>query len=53
MSNSISDAIKIYSVTAAQDVAEALARITIDCIQEDSAVGFMAPLTIERALSFW
>lgn len=44
---------KIYPVTSEQNVAEALARISIDCVEEGSAVGFMAPLTMERALSYW
>lgn len=49
----MNNTIKIYSVTSEQNVAEALAEITIDCVEEGSAVGFMHPLSKEKAVNFW
>ena len=32
---------------------EALASVTIDCVEGGASIGFMNPLTRDRALSFW
>jgi GNAT superfamily N-acetyltransferase len=32
---------------------DALARVTIDCVEGGASIGFMDPLTHERAMAFW
>ncbi len=42
---------RLYSVDPAQ--IEALADVLIDCVEGGASVGFMLPLTRDRALAFW
>lgn len=42
---------RVTSLTVAE--LEALAAITIDCVEGGASVSFMQPLTMERALAFW
>lgn len=37
----------------AHSVVEALAEVLIDCVEGGASVGFMSPLSRERALQFW
>jgi GNAT superfamily N-acetyltransferase len=39
--------------TAALAEAEALSELLVDCVEGGASLGFMAPLTRDRALAFW
>jgi GNAT superfamily N-acetyltransferase len=47
------DTVRVDRVTAEPAVAEALADVLIDCVEGGASVGFMHPLSRERALAFW
>ena len=42
---------RLYTVTPAEQ--QALAAVLLDCVKGGASVGFMSPLTPERALAFW
>ncbi|MBZ5558186.1 MAG: GNAT family N-acetyltransferase [Acidobacteriia bacterium] len=42
---------RLHTVDAAQ--IDALAGVTIDCVEAGASIGFMDPLTRERAVAFW
>jgi GNAT superfamily N-acetyltransferase len=48
-----SEAISIRRATADQATTEALADVTIDCVEGGASIGFMQPLSRSRALEFW
>jgi len=49
----MSDSVRIYRANAGRATAEALADVLIDCVESGASVGFMLPLSRERALAFW
>lgn len=44
---------RIRRSTNSPDEAEQLAAVTIDVVERGASVGFMLPLSVERATSFW
>jgi ribosomal protein S18 acetylase RimI-like enzyme len=44
---------RIRRATSAPQVAEALADVLLDCVESGASVGFMHPLSREKALAFW
>ena len=49
----MTDTFRIHRATPEPAVAEALADVLIDCVEGGASVGFMHPLSRERALAFW
>lgn len=47
------EAISIRRATADRVTAEALADVTMDCVEGGASIGFMQPLCRSRALEFW
>jgi len=48
------DACSVRRVTGLTEaVAQGLARVLIDCVEGGASVGFMLPMTEEKALAFW
>jgi len=43
----------IRRVTSGDDVAAGLAEVLVDCVEGGASVGFMLPLTRQRAEAFW
>ncbi len=48
-----SEAISIRRATHDSTTAEALADVTLDCVEGGASIGFMHPFTREKAVSFW
>jgi GNAT superfamily N-acetyltransferase len=49
----VSDQIRIRRAGADAGTASALADVLVDCVEGGASVGFMSPLTHERAAVFW
>ena len=49
----MSGLIDIRSVGSEDDVVDALADVLVDCVEGGASVGFLSPLTLERAAAFW
>jgi GNAT superfamily N-acetyltransferase len=49
----MTDSVRIYRANSDLATAEALADVLIDCVESGASVGFMLPLSRERALAFW
>jgi GNAT superfamily N-acetyltransferase len=49
----MTDNFRIHRATPEPAVAEGLADVLIDCVEGGASVGFMLPLSRERALAFW
>ena len=48
-----SDALTIRRATADSATAEALADVTLDCVEGGASIGFLLPLSRTKAVSFW
>jgi GNAT superfamily N-acetyltransferase len=48
-----SDPIRIRRATADSATAEALADVTLDCVEAGASIGFMHPLSRSKAVAFW
>jgi GNAT superfamily N-acetyltransferase len=49
----MADAFRIYRPAPDAAVAEALADVLMDCVEGGASVGFMLPLSREKAVAFW
>ena len=45
--------VRSLSAREAREAVPDLSEITIDCVEGGASIGFMAPLTVERAEAFW
>jgi GNAT superfamily N-acetyltransferase len=49
----MADGIRITPAANTPAVAEALADVLLDCVEGGASIGFMLPLTREKAVAFW
>ena len=49
----MSSDVRVRRVGAADDVCDGLAAVLVDCVEGGASVGFMLPLSLERAADFW
>jgi len=48
-----SDSFRIYQANSDPALAEALADVLLDCVEGGASIGFMDPLSREKAVTFW
>ena len=53
MTAELADGIVVRQVGSEADVAGGLADVLVDCVEGGASVGFMSPLTHDRAQAFW
>src|SRR6185369_6650744 len=49
----LDDRIRIQRAKADQPTVEALAEVTLDCVEGGASIGFMHPLPRVKAIAFW